>query len=144
GAIDQLKRSDADRAAGAMEEFDLRRQKFVNAIADDGMRLPATDFHQRPLVLDGAADRFGQFEHCLGVAIFVEVLHVGASNSSSCCMPSRDSKTRFASASSIRARAKPTCTSTYSLTRMSGISSKQTRLKTPLKSILPINMSCSR
>ena len=53
-------------------------------------------------------------------------------------------KTCFASASSIRDRAKPTCTMTYSPTWASGTCSRQTRLKTPPKSTLPMSTSCSR
>ena len=57
------------------------------------------------------------FRGRVAVAVFVEVFHGdGTSNSSSWFISSRNSNTRRASASSIRERAKPTWTSTYSST----------------------------
>ena len=55
----------------------------------------------------------GQLAGRLAVAVFVEVLHGGGtSSSSSWFISSRNAKTRSASASSIRDRAKPTWTRT--------------------------------
>ena len=46
--VDQLERRDADRAARAVHQLDLRRQQLVDAELDDGVRLPAADLHERP------------------------------------------------------------------------------------------------
>ena len=61
GAVDHFQAGDADRAAGAVNQFDFLGQDFVDAVFDDGVRLPAADFHDRPGPGDGAGDGVGQF-----------------------------------------------------------------------------------
>ena len=46
--VDIVDRRDADRAAGAVDQRDVRRQQLVDAVADDGVGLAAADLHQRP------------------------------------------------------------------------------------------------
>ena len=53
GAVDLLKRSHAHRAAGTMDEFNLLREHVVQPVMQEGMCLPAADFHQHP----GSGDR---------------------------------------------------------------------------------------
>ena len=113
GPVDHLQRRHADRAAGAVHQLDARRQDVVDAVLDDRVRLAAADFHDGPGPRDGAGDGRGQLPGGLGIAIFVEVFHDdGSSSSSSWFILPRNSKTRCASASSMRDRAKPTWTST--------------------------------
>ncbi len=73
--VDHLHRRDADRAAGAVHQFDRFGENFINAIFDDGVRLPAADFHDDPGPGRGAGNRGGQFFRRFGVAIFVEIFH---------------------------------------------------------------------
>ena len=104
----------ADRAAGAVHHFDIRGQQILDAVAEDRVGVAAAEFHQ-PIAAAGirlAMDRCGEAAGGLGVAVFVEVLHGGASaaaaeNSASASEPSAASKAsvRSASASSILASA---------------------------------------
>ena len=75
GLVDHFERRDADRAAGAVHQFDLRRQQFVDAVAHQGVGLAAADFHQHPGTGDGAADFGHERLRELRVAILVEELH---------------------------------------------------------------------
>src|SRR5258708_18009181 len=104
----------------------------MDAVLADGVGLPAADFHDDPRPRDGARDGLGQLASGVGVPVLVEVFHGdGALSSSSWFMPSRKSKTRRASASSIMESAKPTWTSTYWPICTSGTCSRQTCFDTP-------------
>ena len=59
GPVDHLQGRDAHRTTGAVDEFHLRRQHPVEAVLDDGVRLPAADFHQGPRSPHGAGDGCG-------------------------------------------------------------------------------------
>ena len=73
--VNQFERRDADRTAGAVDERDLPGQQFVEAEFDDGMRLAAADFHERPGARRDAGDFVRVFVRGLGIAVFVEVFH---------------------------------------------------------------------
>ena len=60
---------------GAMHQLDPLGQELIDAVLDDGMRLPAADFHDDPGPGHGARNGVGQFARGRGVAIFVEVFH---------------------------------------------------------------------
>ena len=76
--VNQFERRDADRAAGTVDERDLAGQQLVEAEFDDGMRLAAADFHERPGAGGDAGDFVRVFVRGLGVAVFVEVFHEAA------------------------------------------------------------------
>ena len=107
----------ADRTAGAMHHLDIGGQQILDAIAEDGMGVAAAELHQ-PIapaaICRLVMDRCGEAMSGLGVAVFVEMLHGGASiaspaaeNSARASPPSAASnaKVRSASASSILASA---------------------------------------
>ena len=75
GPVDHLDRRDAHRAARAVDQRDFPRQHLVEREANDGMRLPAADFHDVPRPRGGGADGGGQSSDGFGVAVFVDVLH---------------------------------------------------------------------
>ena len=52
GLVDHLDGRDAHRAAGAVDESDFARQQVIEAALDDGVRLAAADFHDRPRARD--------------------------------------------------------------------------------------------
>jgi hypothetical protein len=87
-----------------MHERDQGRQHLVNAEANDSVRLPAADFHDRPWLRGDARQPFGESLGRVGVAIFIEVFH-GDSSGSIC---RRYSKTRLASASAMMLKTMPT------------------------------------
>ena len=53
--VDHLERRDADRAARAVDQRDLRRQQLVDAELDDRVGLAAADLHERPRPRDRCA-----------------------------------------------------------------------------------------
>ena len=59
-----------------MDELDLARQQAVEAMLDDGVRLPAAHFHERPRARRqrGAISR-EDLGRDAPVAVLVEVLH---------------------------------------------------------------------
>ena len=75
GAVDRLQRSDADRAAGPVDQLELRRQDAIEPVLDDAVRLAAADLHDGPRPRDGLCDRRGQLLRGSAVPIFVQVLH---------------------------------------------------------------------
>jgi hypothetical protein len=56
----------------AVDHLDLIGQQLVDAVADDRMRLPTTDFHDRPTPGGGRADLVDELSCQLGVAEFVQ------------------------------------------------------------------------
>jgi hypothetical protein len=74
-AVDLLQRGDAHRAAGAVHQLDLGRQQLVEAVAHNGVGLPAADFHQHPRAGDRAPDFIDHAAHQFGVAKFSDKLH---------------------------------------------------------------------
>src|SRR5262249_6852864 len=144
GPVDRLQRGHTHRAARPVDEFHPGREQPVDAVLDDGVGLPAAHLHDRPRPGDGAGDRTGQRTGGRAVAVLVHVLHGGgSSNSPSWFNSPRRANTLAASASSIRDRANPTWTRTYSPGRTSGTCSRHTRLRTPPNSTLPMSTSCS-
>ncbi len=112
-AVDHLQRGDAHGASRPVDQFHLRRQQAVDAVLDNGVRLAAADLHDGPRPGNGARNGGRQRHGRLGVPVLVQVFHgEGSCNSSSCFISARNSKTRRASASSMRDRAKPTWTRT--------------------------------
>ena len=57
GPVDDFEGGDADRAAGSVDQFELRREKLIDAVAHQRVGLAAADFHQDP----GAGDSGGDF-----------------------------------------------------------------------------------
>src|SRR5574341_1049303 len=132
--IHQFQRRDAHRAAGAVNQLDLRRQQFVQPALENRVGLPAADLHQPPAPRDGAGDLIQQASRQRPIAVFIQVLHppyplmttVGRGGSEtrppysgSCSASSGSSPASMsiscsrrsvscASASSIRLRANPT------------------------------------
>ena len=78
--VDDLERSDADRAAGSMDEFELRREKLIDAVAHEGVGLAAADFHENPGTGDGGGDFGNERAGELGVAILVDEFHARGSS----------------------------------------------------------------
>src|SRR5262249_15565433 len=77
GLVQNLDRRYTDETTRRVDERDACRQEFVNAEADDGVRLAAADFHQGPWPV---RDIRNASRHLLGrlrVAVFIEVLHGG-------------------------------------------------------------------
>ena len=81
--VDLLERRDAHRAAGAMDQLDLRGQQPIDAVLDDGMRLPPAHFHQGPWARHDPPELRQHLGGDPPVAVLVEVLHPGASGVSS-------------------------------------------------------------
>ncbi len=75
GLVDHLERGDAHRAAGAMDQLDLGRQQLVDPVADDRVRLPTADLHDRPGPRGDPADLVEQARGQIRVAVLVQVLH---------------------------------------------------------------------
>src|ERR1019366_6628842 len=48
GPIDDVERGHADGAAGSVDEFELPREKLIDAVAHERVGLAAADFHQDP------------------------------------------------------------------------------------------------
>src|SRR5690606_22009395 len=160
GLVDDLQRGHAHRAAGSVDQLDAFGEKLVDAVPDDGVRLPAAHLHQRPRPGHRGLDVVEQPLRELGILEFVDVLHCrtsparspcadpacaacshGSPNSSS-SMPrfSNSSRVRRADSSSSRCRAKPTWTMAYSPTFRSGRYSRHTSLTTPPKSTVAIRV----
>jgi hypothetical protein len=56
-------------------ELDLRREKLVDAIAHQGVSLPAADLHQYPGTRDAPRDLRQEGTRDARVTVFIEVLH---------------------------------------------------------------------
>ena len=78
-AIDHIERRYADRTSWAVHQLDFLRQKIVQPVFDDRVRLTAADLHEGPRTCDGPLNFRDQLL-CDGmIAVFVDVLHVSAS-----------------------------------------------------------------
>ena len=77
GLVDDFERRDADRAAGSVNQFELRRQQLVDAVAHERVGLAAADFHQDPGARDGGGDFGNKGAGELGIAILVDEFHGG-------------------------------------------------------------------
>ena len=75
GLVDGFQRRDADRAAGPVNQLDAGGQQPVDAVLEDGMRLPAADLHDGPGSGAGPGDRIGQGSHPFRLAVLVLVFH---------------------------------------------------------------------
>ncbi len=75
GFIDQFDGRDAHRAAWAVQQRYLRWQQLIYAKFDDGVGLPAADFHQRPGPCSDPADSFSKVLRRFGIAVFVDIFH---------------------------------------------------------------------
>jgi hypothetical protein len=80
--VDAAHRQHAHRAAGAVNELDGGWQQVLQAVAEDGVRVPAADFHHLQGTRGAAGERVGQQRHLghqrlgqLGIAKFVCVFH---------------------------------------------------------------------
>ena len=115
-AVDALDGSDADRAARAVDQRDLRRQHLIQPVADDRVRLPAANLHDVPRPGGRRANGGGQASNGFGVAVFVEVFQGGSGVGGSFDVAASISRKKFmvscASASSMMLMAKPTWTRT--------------------------------
>jgi hypothetical protein len=58
-----------------MDQFNLRGEQLIDAVAHDGMSLPAADFHQCPGPRHGAADFFDHAFDQWSAAVFIDVFH---------------------------------------------------------------------
>src|ERR1019366_4444440 len=130
--VDEFNGRDTDRAAGAVNERNLLGQQLVDAELDDGVGLAAAHFHEGPGPRRDARYLPRKLVRGIGIAVFVQIFHrtgevVAAggtpglrdatlvplsSSSVNSCISRRYSKTWWASASSTRLSAKPTCTMT--------------------------------
>ncbi len=80
--VDELERRHADRAAGAMDQADRLGEHAIDARPHQGVRLPAADLHQVPVVV-GVAAQGGEESLGLGLAaVLVDEAH-GVSSPSS-------------------------------------------------------------
>ena len=77
--VNRFQRSNADRAAGAVDHLHLLRQQFVDAVAHQRVCLAAANLHQHPGACRDAVQASDQRVCQLFVAIFVDVLHCFAS-----------------------------------------------------------------
>jgi hypothetical protein len=59
-----------------MHQLDFRGQQLVDPIANNGMRLPASDFHQYPGAGDGAVNLVYQMEDKFRITIFSQEFHL--------------------------------------------------------------------
>src|SRR5208337_4579193 len=73
--VDQLERRNADRAAGAVNHLDARREHLVDAVPDDGVGLAAADLHDLPRARRDLGDLARHRPGDLAVAKLGEVLH---------------------------------------------------------------------
>ena len=75
--VDPAHRDHAHRAAGAVDELDVRRQQVVDAVLVDRVRVPAAHLHDLVVAarLDGRQDLAGQGAAELGIAELVDELH---------------------------------------------------------------------
>ena len=108
GGIDHLGRRDANRATRTVQQRDARRQKLVNAVTHNRMRLATADFHDGPGLRGDPRDGVDGTLRQSRITKFVHVFHGNASGSSSAKMRS----VRLASSASMTAIAKPAWTST--------------------------------
>src|ERR1051326_173070 len=108
--VDHFQRGDADGTPRSVHKFDFLWKEVVDSVLHDAVRLAAAEFHQYPWTGNGLANFISEFtSECLG-PIFVDVFHV--SSSINCPSSSSTLYVRCASSSSMRLRAKPTCTRT--------------------------------
>jgi hypothetical protein len=73
--IDDFERGHADGAAWAVDHRDFGRQELIDAVADDGVGLPAADLHDLPGPRGEAANLAGQLLCNLAVAELIQILH---------------------------------------------------------------------
>ncbi len=119
-AVDELERRHAHRAARAVDELHRVGQQLVHPELEDRVGLAAAHLHERPAACRGVADPPNHGGNRLGVAVLVDVAHHAASPpggssagvSSSAPISASVRSVSIAACSSMRERAKPTCTST--------------------------------
>ncbi len=75
GLVDELDGRDADRAAGTMDEVDLRGQQLIEAEADDAVGLAPADLHEAPGAGHLAADGLHEAPRGSPVPVLVKELH---------------------------------------------------------------------
>ncbi len=68
-------RRDADRAAGTVQEPDVRRQQGVEGVPHDGVGLPAADFHDPRRAFGNTRDLRCESFDGGGIGIFAQMLH---------------------------------------------------------------------
>ncbi len=75
--IDAADRQHANRAAGAVDHFYVIRQQIGHAIAGNGVRMAAAEFHEMVAApgLRLAPDGDGEFLRDLAIAEFIDVFH---------------------------------------------------------------------
>ena len=80
--VDAAHRDHAHRAAGAVDELDVRRQQVVDPVLVDRVRVAAADLHELVVAagLDQRQDLAGDGAAELGVAELVDELHAAASD----------------------------------------------------------------
>ena len=76
--VDHLERCDADRAAGAVHQLDLRGQEAVDPVLDDGVGLPPADLHDRPGPGHGPRNGRWLLLARFAVAVFIDVFIMAA------------------------------------------------------------------
>src|ERR1035438_10921196 len=75
GPIDDFERGHADGAAGSVDEFELPREKLIDAVAHERVGLAAADFHQDPGARDSGGDFANEGARELGIAILIDEFH---------------------------------------------------------------------
>jgi hypothetical protein len=75
GLIDQFDGRHANRAARAVDQRDLTGQQVFEPALDDGVGLPAADFHDGPGASHSFADGVRELSGGLLVAVFTEEFH---------------------------------------------------------------------
>ena len=75
GVVEVITGGDAHRAAGAVEQMDVRRQQRVQRVAQNGVGLATADFHDARGPPGDARDLRGKAADGGGVGVFGEVEH---------------------------------------------------------------------
>ena len=75
GLVDHFQRRHANRAARPMHQLHAFRQQMIDAVLDDGVRLPAADLHQHPGAGLNAAHLGYDLRRNVPVAIFIKIFH---------------------------------------------------------------------
>ena len=75
--VDAAHRQHADRAAGPMHQFDIRRKQILQAEAIDGVRVAAAHFHEAIVAfgIGQAADLLGGPGDDSGIAKLIDEFH---------------------------------------------------------------------
>ena len=85
--VDATHRDHADRAAGPVDELDVRGQEVVDAVLVDRVRVPAAHLHDLvlPAGLDGREDLAREHPPELRVPILVDELHATLASATPAC-----------------------------------------------------------